>query len=95
MAKWEKGHSGNPGGRPKEVAELKEMAREHTVEAITTLVSVMQDETAPHAARIRASECLLDRGYGKASQIVEASIHQGNNFFDSMALGLSQTQESN
>ena len=38
---FEKGQSGNPGGRPKVVAEIKELARAHTGEAIKTLVSIM------------------------------------------------------
>ena len=38
---FEKGQSGNPGGRPKVIAEVKELARAHTGEAIETLVSIM------------------------------------------------------
>jgi len=40
---FKKGQSGNPGGRPKVVAEVKELAREHTAEAIQTLVSIMNN----------------------------------------------------
>ena len=39
---FEEGQSGNPGGRPKVVAEIKELARAHTGEAIKTLVSIMK-----------------------------------------------------
>ena len=38
---FKKGQSGNPGGRPKVVAEVKELARAHTGEAVETLVSIM------------------------------------------------------
>ena len=38
---FKKGQSGNPGGRPKVIAEVKELARAHTGEAIETLVSIM------------------------------------------------------
>jgi Family of unknown function (DUF5681) len=33
---FQKGRSGNPGGRPKVVAEVKELARQHTGKAIET-----------------------------------------------------------
>ena len=38
---FKKDQSGNPGGRPKVIAEVKELAREYTGEAIETLVSIM------------------------------------------------------
>jgi hypothetical protein len=35
-----KGQSGNKAGRPKEVGHVRELARQHTEEAIETLVAV-------------------------------------------------------
>ena len=60
--------SGNPGGRPKVVAEIKELARAHTDKAIETLVSIMDNPKAAPVARVSAANALLDRGYGKPPQ---------------------------
>lgn len=78
------GQSGNPAGRKpgtgytKEdtgvVIDLKKLAREKTEEALKTLVDVMQDQKAPPAAKVAAASVLLDRGWGKATQIIEAKI---------------------
>jgi hypothetical protein len=65
---FKKGRSGNPGGRPKVVAEVKELARAHTGEAIETLVSIMTNPKSAPAARVSAANALLDRGYGKPPQ---------------------------
>ena len=65
---FKKGQSGNPGGRPKVIAEVKELARAHTGEAIDTLVSIMANAKAAPAARVSAANALLDRGYGKPPQ---------------------------
>jgi Family of unknown function (DUF5681) len=65
---FKKGQSGNPGGRPKVVAEVKELARAHTGEAIETLVSIMTNPKCAPAARVSAANALLDRGYGKPPQ---------------------------
>ncbi len=70
---WKPGQSGNPGGRPAVLKELQELARTHTDEAIMALVSVMRDKRAPAAARVFASNSILDRGWGKAPQSVEVS----------------------
>ena len=67
---FQKGQSGNPGGRPKVVAEVKALAREHTAEAVQTLVSIMNDPQCAPAARVSAANALLDRGYGKPPQHV-------------------------
>jgi len=65
---FQKGQSGNPGGRPKEIAEVKELAREHMPAAIEALVSIMNNTKASDAARVSAANALLDRGYGKPPQ---------------------------
>jgi len=62
---FKKGQSGNPGGRPKEVAEVKALARAHTTTAIETLVSIAKSKKATDAARVSACTALLDRGWGK------------------------------
>lgn len=67
---FKKGQSGNPGGRPKENQEVKELAREFTAEAVERLVFWMRSENAK--ASVAATGILLDRGHGKAIQHVES-----------------------
>jgi Family of unknown function (DUF5681) len=55
---FKKGQSGNPGGRPKVVAEVNELARAHTAEAIETLVSIMTNPKSAPAARVSAANAL-------------------------------------
>ena len=40
-------------------------ARERTVDAAYTLVSICRDPTAPAAARVAAATAILDRAWGK------------------------------
>jgi pyruvate dehydrogenase complex dehydrogenase (E1) component len=68
------GQSGNPTGRPKIIGELKELAAQHTPQAIQTLANIMNDAEAPPAARVAASTALLDRVYGRPSQNIDAKV---------------------
>ena len=71
MARWAKGQSGNPGGRPRGVGDLRELARRHTGEAVQVLVTVMGDVSAAPSARVGAAQALLDRGWGRAPLSLE------------------------
>ena len=69
------GHSGNPGGRPKDEHRVAELARSYTVEAIETLVELMRDGK-DERIRGTAAQALLDRGWGKAK--VEVVTSEGS-----------------
>ena len=69
------------GGRKKGVpnkatAELKDLARQYTLPALQELARLaIQAES--EQARVAAIKELLDRGYGKATQPVDANVTGG------------------
>jgi hypothetical protein len=70
------GQSGNPGGRPKIIAEVAGLARAYTAEALETLRSIMLDKRQSGAARVAASCAILDRGYGRPAQSLDVGIRK-------------------
>ena len=69
-----KGKSGNPGGKPRLEAGVRELARKYTRKAINTLIGILDDPKANAAARSFAANSLLDRGYGKPTQHIETNV---------------------
>jgi hypothetical protein len=71
---FEKGKSGNPGGRAKvKLADgrtLGDLAREHTEEALAVLVKVMRNKGEPGSTRAAAADKVLMRGWGQAPQTI-------------------------
>ena len=75
---FQKGCSGNPGGRPAVVKEVQELAREHTATAINTLVEIATDKSKSAAARVSAATAILDRGYGRPTQFMDIEKPKGS-----------------
>ncbi len=69
---WKPGQSGNPEGRPKLIAEVRDLARQHSPRAIERLVELMEADSGTTA--VAACKELLDRGYGRAPQYIEQTI---------------------
>ncbi len=60
------GESGNPGGRPKEEREVVEAIRKRGSELIEALLFLSLKKR-----NVKAIEVALNRGYGKAKQVVQ------------------------
>lgn len=92
---WKPGQSGNPNGRPAVVKEIRDLAREHTIEAFGTLLAVCRNEDAPPAARVAAAAHILDRGYGKPTQNINATVNHVRTMTDAELLAfLAGTDEA-
>jgi hypothetical protein len=71
---WKPGQGGNPGGRPKVSAQIRDLARDHGAQAIERLVILMHSKN--ESVAVRAAEALLDRGYGRPMQGIDVSKHE-------------------
>lgn len=58
----------------KAVTDIRSLARTHSRLAISTLAAVARSKSAPAAARVGASVALLERGWGKPQQDLNADV---------------------
>jgi hypothetical protein len=66
-----KGQSGNPGGRPKGIKELTELARANSKTAFERIVAML--DSPDERVVLAAAQEILNRGYGKPSQAVDVT----------------------
>jgi hypothetical protein len=74
VAKWVKGQSGNPNGRPKEDETLTALAKTYTNEAILKLASLMRSSKSPPMVQAVCARELLDRGHGRPHQSISGTL---------------------
>lgn len=94
-AEW----NGNAAGRPRKLLEpppappppppdIKALARDRSAEALETLTEVMRDKSAGATTRVAAANAILDRGYGKPQQVIEATLTAFDQMTDDELLAL-------
>jgi len=70
---WQPGQSGNPKGGPTKAQRLSELANRYTMDAVHTMVAIMNDMGAKDADRLTAARMILDRAVGTPVQAVEVN----------------------
>ena len=71
---FKKGQSGNPGGRPPVLKEIRELARANGEDAFKRVLELMQSDDERVA--LCASQEVLNRAYGKPTQHIETKRTQ-------------------
>src|SRR5689334_24517326 len=72
---WRRGGtSPNPGGRPRVVADIQTLARQHAPAAVQALVEALSDPKT----KVPAAVAILDRAYGRAQQAVSLGGPEGS-----------------
>ena len=59
---FQKGASGNPGGRPKKAEEVRELAKDMSMKAMATVIKIMNDDEQKTADRLAAARVILSAG---------------------------------
>ncbi len=74
--KFAAGVSGNPSGRPKIPADVKEAIKAACPEAVRVLIELLHDKKS--LIRLEAAKTLLDRGYGKPESMSKIELSGSN-----------------
>ena len=65
---FQKGVSGNPGGRPPTIREVRELAQKMSKDVLLRLYDILMDTKCNPMACVAAGKEIMDRAQGKAVQ---------------------------
>ena len=89
---FQKGQSGNPGGRSKLPADIREAFKAKAPEALEVLTRCLQSDDDRIA--MMAAQAILDRGYGKPTQSIDVREDGGSvRYYAEMPEKCATTQE--
>lgn len=74
---FQKGQSGNPGGKKKktpEVVNVVELAHQATPTAMQTMIDIMKNDKAPFSVRAYCADKVMDRALGKPTQNTNMNV---------------------
>jgi len=73
MARFEKGKSGNPGGKAKDLPGFTILCREWAIKYGLKFLQNLAANSNDEKIRLAATEYLVNRGFGKPSEKIEHS----------------------
>jgi hypothetical protein len=71
---FQKGQSGNPGGRPAMPDELKTKIRNAVPEVVDFWINTLHNDEELFINRNKAAENLMAYGYGKPKELIDVDI---------------------
>jgi hypothetical protein len=72
---FQKGQSGNPGGRKRIPDDVKAAFAQACPQAVATLVSLLQSKN--EAIRLRAAEVIINRHLGRVPEAAPVAVDEG------------------
>ena len=90
---WKPGTSGNPGGRPKKVAELAARAGQYTDVVFAHFEDMLRNPLTKDETRLAICREMLDRGFGRPTQGVSIYGDKDKDPVQAVALTAKQFRE--